>query len=295
MSFATEVKQELLHAGGERAACCAESQLYGMLLFGREFSARGICLRTENKALAAYVCAQLREIALAAAHLEPHGRKWEVSVPRAEERLRLLERFGHGENELTLRIVRENFTCESCAAAFLRGAFLTCAAVSAPERQYHLEFYVGYRNLARELCELLTEHELPPKLCQRGAVWLVYYKDSTQIEDLLMFLGARLTMLDFVNAKIEKDMRNNVNRMVNFEMANVSRSSGAAAAQLHAIAKLRKHPGLDALPETLRETALLREENPSASLQELCELAAAPVTRSGVSHRLKRLEALAKK
>jgi len=294
MSFATEVKQELLRASEEREPCCAESQLYGTLLFGREFSARGICLRTENRALAEYACAQLREVALAAAHLEPRGRKWEVSVPRAEERLRLLERFGHGENELTLRVVRENFTCEHCQAAFLRGAFLSCAAVSAPERQYHLEFYVGYKNLARELCALLAECGLPPKLCQRSGVWLVYYKDSTQIEDVLMFIGARLSILDLINAKIKKDVRNNVNRVVNFELANVERSAGAAAAQLLAIAKLRANRGLDTLPDTLREAALLREANPEASLQELCELAAEPVTRSGMNHRLKRLEALAK-
>jgi len=294
MSFATEVKKELLHASEQRESCCGEAQLYGMLLFGREFSARGMCLRTENQALAEYACAQLREIALAAAHLEPHGRKWEVSIPRAEERLRLLERFGHGEKELTLRIVRENFTCEACPAAFLRGSFLSCAAVSAPQRQYHLEFYVAFKNLARELSELLAECELPPKLCQRKGVWLVYYKDSTQIEDVLAFLGARLAMLDLVNAKIEKDMRNNVNRVVNFEMANVTRSSGAAAAQLRAIAKLHIHPGLDALPEPLRETALLREANPEASLQELCELAAQPVTRSGINHRLKKLEEIAR-
>jgi len=293
MSFATEVKQELLHAAEEHGACCAEAQLYGMLLFGREFSARGMCLRTENRALAQYVCGQLHEVALAAAHLEPRGRKWEISIPRKEERLRLLERFGHGGNELTLRIVRENFTCEDCPAAFLRGAFLSCAAVSAPQRQYHLEFYVGYRTLARELCALLTECELPPKLCQRKGIWLAYYKDSSQIEDVLAFLGARLAMLDLVNAKIEKDMRNNVNRAVNFELANVNRSAGAAAAQLLAITKLRVNPGLEALPEPLREAALLREANPEASLQELCELAATPVTRSGMNHRLKRLEELA--
>ena len=294
MSFATEVKQELLRAGEQHAACCAEAQLYGMLLFGREFSARGMSLRTENQVLAEYIRAQLHEIALAAAHLEPHGRKWEVSVPRAEERLRLLERFGHGEKELTLRIVRENFACEDCPAAFLRGSFLSCAAVSAPQRQYHLEFYVAYKNLARELCALLAECGLPPKLCQRKGTWLVYYKDSTQIEDVLTLIGARLSMLDLVNAKIEKDMRNNVNRVVNFELANMNRSSGAAAAQLLAISKLRGRPGLEALPEPLREAALLREANPEASLQELCELSATPVTRSGMNHRLKKLEELAK-
>ncbi|MCL2301365.1 MAG: DNA-binding protein WhiA [Firmicutes bacterium] len=295
MSFATEVKQELLRAAEQHESCCAESQLYGMLLFGREFSARGMCLRTENRALAEYACARLRETALTAGRLEPRGRKWEVSIPRAEERLRLLERFGHGENELTLRIVRENFTCEDCPAAFLRGAFLSCAAVSAPQRQYHLEFYAAFKNLARELCALLTECGLPPKLCQRKGVWLVYYKDSSQIEDVLAFLGAQMAMIDLVHAKVEKDMRNNVNRAVNFELANMGRSAGAAAAQLLAIAKLRAGPGLEALPVPLREAALLREANPEASLQELCGLAAVPVTRSGMNHRLKRLEELAGK
>lgn len=293
MSFAAEVKEELLRVSAENAACCAESQLYGAMLFGREFSPRGICLRTENKALADYVCTQLHEVALAAAQLEARGRTWEVSIPRADERLRILERFGHESNELKLHIVEENFSCEDCQAAFLRGVFLSCAAVSSPERQYHIEFYVNYKTLAMQLCDLLTQCGLPPKLCQHRGVWLVYYKDSTQIEDTLTFLGAQMATLDVVNAKIEKDVRNKVNRVVNFELANVSRISGAAAAQLHAISILRANPGLDALPQPLREAALLREQNPEASLQELCDLAASPVTRSGMSHRLRRLGELA--
>lgn len=293
MSFATEVKEELLRASEPSEACCELSQLYGMLLFGRDFSLQSMRLRTENQALAEYACSQLQQAALAAAQLVSVGRKWEVRVPRAEERLRLMERFGHGANELTLHIVHENFSCENCQAAFLRGVFLSCAAVSAPQRQYHLEFYVAYKNLAHELGEFLTGCGLPPKLCQRKGVWLVYYKDSTQIEDLLALVGARLTVLDIVNAKIEKDISNNVNRMVNFELANVSRSSSAAAAQLHAIAKLRKNQQLALLPEPLQEAARLREEHPEASLQELCSLAAAPVTRSGMNHRLKRLADIA--
>lgn len=293
MSFSSDVKQELLRASGEQGQCCGEAQLYGLLLFGHAFSAGEMSLRTELRAIVEFAGAQVHQIALAAAQVNPVGRKWELTIPAGADRLRLLERFGHGKNEVSLRIARENFACDSCRCAFLRGAFLACAAVSAPERQYHLEFYVGYKRLAHDLGEVLSEAGVPPKLCQRKGVWLVYYKDSEQIEDVLAMLGAQSAMLDLVNTKIEKDMRNNVNRIVNFEMANMDRSSAAAAAQLKAIALLRAGPGLDSLPEALQEAALLREQNPEASLQELCELAAQPVTRSGMNHRLKKLTAIA--
>jgi DNA-binding protein WhiA len=289
MSFSAEVKLEMLHAATGQPVCCAEAQLYGTLLFGRDFSSREMGLRTERLELAEYVCAQLHDIELAAARLERAGKKWEIIV-RAEDRLRVLARFGHDKNEVSLRIVKENFNCETCQLAFLRGVFLSCAAVSAPQRQYHLEFIAGYRRLAGDLRQILEESELPPpKLCQRNGVWLAYYKDSLQIEDVLAKLGAPLAMLDLVNVKIEKDMRNKVNRVVNFELANMGRSSSAAAAQLQAIARLREAPGLDCLPPPLREAALLRERAPEASLQELAALAAQPVTRSGMNHRLRRL------
>lgn len=292
MSFSAEVKMELLRGSVQQPDCCAEAQLYGLLLFGREFCGRGMTLRTERREIAEYAVARLREIALAAARLTQAGRKWEVAV-RGEDRLRVLERFGHGENEVSLRIVTENFSCEHCRTAFLRGVFLSCAAVTAPERHYHLEFMAGFRRLAGQLCDVLKEADLPaPKLCQRGGVWIAYYKDSSQIEDILAALGARLAMLDLVNIKIEKDMRNNVNRLVNFELANVDRSSAAAAAQLRAIRQLREKPGLEKLPPLLKEAALLREEYPEASLQELADMAAEPVTRSGMNHRLKKLVAM---
>jgi len=292
MSFSSEVKQELIRVSLGQPDCCAQAQLYGLLLLGHEFSRRGVRLRTESQALAQYGAAQLHEIELATAQVRRSGRKWEVTM-REAERGRVLERFGHGENELSLHIVRENLTCENCRTAFLRGAFLSCATVSDPQQQYHLEFTVASKRLAGALCALLEEAGLPPKLCQRKGVWLLYYKDSGQIEDVLALLGAQLAMLGLVNIKIEKDMRNNVNRLVNFEMANMGRSSAAAAAQLRAVARLRAGPGLESLTPPLREAALLREENPEASLQELCDLASQPVTRSGMNHRLKKLEALA--
>ena len=293
MSFSAEVKMELLRASEQQLDCCMEAQLYGLLLFGREWGSGGIVLRTERQEIAEYASTQLREVALAAAHLTQVGRKWEVAV-RAEDCPRVIERFGHEKNEVSLRIASENFACEQCRLAFLRGAFLSCAAVTAPQRHYHLEFMAGFKRLAGQLCGVLGEAGLPlPKLCQRNGVWLAYYKDSSQIEDVLAALGAQIAMLDLATVKVEKSMRNKVNRLVNFEMANVDRSSAAAAAQLQAIRSLREQPGLEHLPPLLHEAALLREENPEASLQELADNAAQPVTRSGMNHRLKKLVELA--
>jgi len=292
MSFSSEVKQELLHTAEQQERCCSEAQLYGLLLFGYSFTAREISLRTESQAIANFVSEQLHNITLTQAQVQRVGRKWELSVPHPEDRLRALERFGHAKNETSRRFVRENFACDHCVAAFLRGVFLVCATISAPQRQYHLEFYVSYKKLAQELALVLEEVHLPPKLCQRKGVWLLYYKHSEQIEDVLIRLGAQVSMLKIANTKMEKDMRNNVNRVINFEMANISRASTAAVEQLRAIAAIARGPGLESLPENLREAALLRQQNPEASLQELCDLATQPITRSGMNHRLKKLQAI---
>ncbi|MCL2107329.1 MAG: DNA-binding protein WhiA [Oscillospiraceae bacterium] len=293
MSFSSDVKLELLRAAEEQPDCCAEAQLYGLLLFGREFHARSIRFSTESRALAEYFCASLHTIALAYAQTRSVGRKWEAEIVSPGDCLRVLERFGHAPNDLTLRVIRENFIEDGCAAAFLRGAFLACAAVTTPQRQYHLEFTVGFRKLAGELCALLKEAGHVPKLSQRKGVWVLYYKDSTQIEELLTYLGAQRASLNIMGVKMEKDVRNHINRQINFETANMTRTAAASVAQCAAIRHIRAQKGLESLPDPLRQAALLREENPEASLQELCELAGGGVTRSGMNHRLRRLVELA--
>ncbi len=293
MSFSTQVKQELMEAAAEQLPCCAEAQLYGMLLFAGEFSPRGIRFATEIDELAELFCALLRRFSPAEATLRRNGRKWTAEISNAADCLQVMEHFGHTPGELALRINRVNFSGECCAAAFLRGAFLACAAVTAPQRQYHLEFLVNFRRLAGDLDALLRESELQPRVTQRKGVWLLYFKGSEQIEDILLLLGAQRASLDLMGVKIEKDVRNHVNRRVNFETANMNRTAGAAAAQLEAARRLREAGAFDALPEPMRQAAALREDNPDASLQELCDLCGGGVTRSGMNHRLKRLVEIA--
>ncbi|MDR2524917.1 MAG: DNA-binding protein WhiA [Oscillospiraceae bacterium] len=295
MSFSSLVKAELIAAAAAQDVYCAEAQLYGMLLFARAFSAREIRFTTESAALAELFCAGLRELVPVEARLRKAGRKWDAEITNAADCARVLRRFGHAETDVHLHINRMNLSAECCPAAFLRGSFLACAAISAPQRQYHLEFNVRYRRLAGDLAKLLEEQALQPGLIHRKGAWLLYFKGSEQIEDLLALLGAQRASLDLMGVKIEKDVRNHVNRRVNFETANLRRTAGAAAAQLEAIRQLRACGALDALPALLREAADLRADNPGASLHELSELAAEETTRSGMNHRLKRLVELAAK
>lgn len=295
MSFSMQVKQELMEASATQLPCCAEAMLYGMLLFAADFSPRGIRLATESGEMAELFCALLQKFTPAQAALRRNGRKWVAEVANPGDCVQVMERFGHAPGELALRVNRVNFSGDCCPAAFLRGAFLACAAVTAPQSQYHLEFSVSFRRLAGDLEALLRESGLEPRLTQRKGVWLLYFKGSEQIEDALALLGAQRASLRLMGVKIEKDVRNHVNRRVNFETANLNRTVDAAAAQADAIRRLRAEGTFDTLAAPLRQAAELREENPEASLQELCELCGGEVTRSGMNHRLKRLVEIAGK
>ena len=127
----------------------------------------------------------------------------------------------------------------------------------------------------------------------RGSETSLYIKDSAEIEDFLAFIGAAKASLDFMNAKISKDVRNGINRLTNCETANIDKASTAAAVQLEAIRTLTERGELEKLPQELRETAIARLENPELSLNELKRILDPPVSKSGLHHRLKKLTELA--
>lgn len=128
-----------------------------------------------------------------------------------------------------------------------------------------------------------------PKSTQRKGYNVLYTKDSESVEDLLTFMGATNSSLKLMSVKMLKDVRNNVNRKLNFETANISRTVAASLQQVEAIAKIRRTRGIESLPEDLQELAVLREENPEMSLRELGENLSVPISRSGVNHRLERI------
>ena len=279
MSFSTDVKEELLSLTLV-SECCRHAEGYGMLLFGRTFSASSVSFAAENRVVAAKYAEEIRQIIDTPPDVvDNEGKIAVVSVRTAAERRAILAAFGHSPGELTLRINRANLANDCCFAAFIRGVFLACGTVSSPEKNYHLEFIVPFLKLSGDLFAFLQELGFHPKhIMRKGSLTL---------------MGATNSTLRLINVKIGKDVRNHVNRRVNFETANIDRSVHAGSVQINAIRKIMRLRGLDALSDGLREVAELRLENPEASLLELEELLGGKLSRSGINHRLKRLVEIA--
>ncbi len=190
---------------------------------------------------------------------------------------------------LNLAVLEE----ECCRTAFLRGAFLSGGSVTDPEKKYHLEIITPHLNLSRELVALLLDMGLAPRHTVRRSVNVVYFKSSESIEDFLTTVRASASVIDFMQTKVEKDVRNLVNRKVNCETANLGKIVNASVQQCRAIEKIRDIKGLNSLPDKLRQTAEARLEFPEAPLIELAAMLGESVTRSGVNHRLRRLVEIA--
>ncbi|MCC8022680.1 MAG: DNA-binding protein WhiA, partial [Clostridiales bacterium] len=161
------------------------------------------------------------------------------------------------------------------------------------EKDYHLEFVVPYMNLSKSMVKLMSELDLEPKTAKRSGYTIIYFKESESIEACLYRMGAHKAAFDIMNIKVVKDFRNKANRMANCETANINRIVGASAQQLQAIEQIYEKTGPHYLSEELQEIAALRLANPEASLQELAELTAGGLSRSGVNHRLKKIETIA--
>jgi DNA-binding transcriptional regulator WhiA len=208
---------------------------------------------------------------------------------RRGQRLRYVLRLAAPERWTRPASIRHRTA--SAARAYVRGVFLAAGSVTDPARSYHLELALGDPKLAAEVQHLLARRGIVLKRYVRRGQHVLYLKDGDAIADLLGFLGCTEALLAFENARARKDVRDEVNRMVNAETANVAKTVEASLRQVRAVEALRRQGRLRRLPAALQETALLREEWPEATLAELAERLG--ITKSGVNHRLRRLVALA--
>ena len=182
---------------------------------------------------------------------------------------------------------------EKCKRLYIRGAFLGGGSVSNPEKSYHLEFVTHNETYAAAISNLINSFGLASKVIQRKSSYVVYIKEGEQIVDLLNIIGAHTSLLELENVRIMKEMRNNVNRLVNCETANLSKTVNAAVRQVESIKLIEEEIGLQRLPKNLREIAELRLAYPDESLKELGEMLIPVVGKSGVNHRLRRIEKIA--
>jgi len=191
--------------------------------------------------------------------------------------------------------IRHELGRQCCRRAYARGAFLGGGSVSNPEGEYHLEIVVPDQDHARWLVRLISKLGPEPKLGRRKHGWVVYLKESDQIVEFLNVIGAHTALLRYESARVYKDMRNRVNRLVNCETANLSKTINAALQQLENINIIANTTGLANLPENLEEVARLRSQYPDVSLKELGEMTHPRMGKSGVNHRMRKLGELAEK
>jgi DNA-binding protein WhiA len=291
MSFAFDLKTELCKLSLEQD-CCKKAQLYGMLLFSRNFSNTHIVLQTEHSRVQGLVGQLLEQLfnikqqVKISLHSSEHT-VYTLNITDESLAAQIFNGFGYDLNTVTLRINRSNIENECCISAFLRGIFLVCGSVAPPEKNYHLEFVAPHYNLCKDLSVFLKEQDLNPKSIKRKGNYVIYFKESEQIEDILTIMGAVRQSLEIMNIKIYKGIRNNANRVTNCETANIDKMVSAASQQLEAIKKIIATYGIEYFTDDLKEIAVLRLNNPEMSLRELSE--ALKISRSGANHRLKRI------
>lgn len=180
-----------------------------------------------------------------------------------------------------------------CRRAYLRGTFLCVGSMSDPVKGYHLELVTDNERKAFQIQQIIREFELDAKIIRRKKYFVVYLKEGSNIVDFLNICEAHVSLMQFENERIVKEMRNSINRRVNCETANISKTVNAAAKQISDIGKIRDTIGFSNLPQNLREMAMVRLEYPDASLKELGGYLVPPVGKSGVNHRLRKLSEIA--
>ena len=291
MTFSAEVKSEICQPRIERK-CCALAEAYGVLLFCNSFSPSEIRIITASEEFSRRLPVLFKKaFGIKFDRLPPENAEGKRSfrITDKEKIKTIYDAFGNDTSSLSLHV---NFGIieESCdKTAFVRGAFLAGGSVTDPEKRYHLEFATGHYSVSREVIPILRELGFTPKESERRGNRLLYFKKSDDIADLLAALGAPLSSMKIAEARVEKEMNNVVMRKVNCDSANADKTVAAAAEQIEAIRRIKRDYGLEALPEPLYQAALLRFANPEASLSDLAKLSNPPVSKSCLSHRLRKI------
>lgn len=298
MSFASDVKEEICREKIENREC-AIAESCGVLLYCHTFSPDRIRIITANEEFARRLPKLMKKaFGLSFDVLPPEGAEGKRTflIEKKEKIAEIFNTFGYDRTtsfacHVNYALLEED---QECRSAFVRGAFLAGGSVTDPEKRYHLEFATAHRSVARETYSILLDMGFSPKESSRGASALLYFKQSDAISDLLTMIGAPVTAMQVITAKVEKEMRNTITRQINCDSANADKTVSAAQEQIAAIKRYSAaNGGLDSLPEPLKEAALLRITNQAASLSDLAKLSYPPLSKSCLSHRLKKIMELA--
>ena len=297
LSFSASAKQEICKNTPQKH-CCALAACFGVLLFCNTFSTDGIRIITESREFAQSLPKLFKRAFSLSFDVQPSSDmtgKLIFQITDPDKIHQIMDAFGFDSKDtlalhINLPVVEE----DCCKAAFLRGAFLSGGSVTDPGKGYHFELATTHHSVAREGYALVQEvMGFAPKTAKRGGGQVLYLKQSEQISDCLIYLGAPIAAMGIIEARMEKELNNKVNRRCNCDDANTSKVVEAAQEQLAAIRNLRQSGVFEHLPQKLLQAATAREENPEASLTELAALMEPPISKPAMNHRLKKLVEMA--
>ena len=297
-TFSAAAKAEVCRAFPQKY-CCALAECFGVLLYCNSFTAENIRIITESREFAQRLPA-LFERAFdmefdTFPSLAAPG-KLVFQITDSDKITDIMDAFGfHPQDTLSLHVNLPLVEEDCCKAAFLRGAYLAGGSVTDPEKGYHMEITTTHHAVARETYALIQEvMGFAPKIANRGGGQVLYLKQSDLISDYLTYLSAPVSAMGIMEAKLEKELNNKVNRRCNCDDANTSKVVEAAQEQLTAIRILKDRGAMEHLPAKLLQAAKAREEHPAASLTELAAMMEPPITKPAMNHRLKKLVQMAK-
>ena len=298
VSFSSAAKAEVCRLIPSRY-CCALAECFGILLYCNSFHIGGIKIITESRDFA-YILPKLFKKAFdldfdSYPSLAAPG-KLVFQIWDEEKIDQIMAAFGFDTKDTVALHVNYPIVEEDCCkASFLRGAFLAGGSVTDPGKGYHMELTTTHQSVARETDALIREvMAFPPKMAKRGGGQVLYIKQSEQISDFLTYLNAPVAAMGIMEARLEKELNNKVNRRCNCDDANTSKVVEAAQEQLVAIRILKEAGLLEKLPDKMKQAAVAREENPAASLSELAAMMQPPITKPAMNNRMKKLVQLAK-
>ena len=298
VSFSAGAKAEICRIlpGHE---CCAVAECFGILLFCNSFTSDNIKIITESREFALILPKLFKKAFNVNFDLFPSMAspgKLVFQITDEDKIAGIMETFGFDfRDTLALHVNLPLLEEDCCKASFLRGAFLAGGSVTDPEKGYHMEIITTHQSVARETYALFQDIAgFYPKTAQRAGAQVLYLKSSDLLADFLAFLGAPVAAMGIMEARLEKELNNKVNRRCNCDDANTSKVVEAAQEQMAAIRILEERGMLDNLPGKLKQAALTRQKNPESSLSELAGMMDPPITKPAMNQRMKKLIALAK-
>lgn len=311
MSFSATTKNELSRIELDRK-CCMLAEIAGFIRMCGTIKLSGggklnVLLLTENPAAARHFKKLIKDyfgtqasLVIAKTTMLKKSHYYELIIDSEMNAEQILRETGilmvrEGCNYISDGIYSDLIKTKCCRKSYLRGVFLGAGTISDPEKAYHLEIVCNSEILSNDVKKLINSFGLHSKSVLRKNSYVVYLKEAEQIIDFLNILGAHGQLLDFENIRIVKEMRNKTNRISNCDSANLDKTINASVRQVENINLIEATRGLRSLPDKLHEAAMLRLENPEASLIELCELMDPPIGKSGINHRFKKIDEIAEK